>query len=251
MTVRDTSIVEKNYQGLAVQFTGEGWFNATKAAERFEKEPFDWLNQRDTVEYVCALSEHMSISGFLKEFREIKELDGKKASSKAKLLRLCKKTGLVKTKQGGYENGGGTWLHPKLGIAFARWLDVHFAVWCDQQIDSLIRGEIDVKRARHKAASLFKVQCEMLRMTRESAGKPTEKHHYINEARLINWVLTGHFTALDRDSLSEPELDLLARLEERNACLIGMGLSYQLRKQALTEYLPSRQVCFSTTKELT
>lgn len=36
--------------------------------------------------------------------------------------------------------GGGTWLHPKLAIRFAQWLDADFAVWCDEQIEHLLHG---------------------------------------------------------------------------------------------------------------
>ncbi|WP_348240699.1 KilA-N domain-containing protein, partial [Salmonella enterica] len=35
---------------------------------------------------------------------------------------------------------GGTWLHPKLSFAFARWCDTKFSVWCDLIIDSLLSG---------------------------------------------------------------------------------------------------------------
>lgn len=35
------------------------------------------------------------------------------------------------SKKGRY---GGTLLHPKLAVFFARWLDVRFAVWCDLMI---------------------------------------------------------------------------------------------------------------------
>lgn len=59
---------------------------------------------------------------------------------RVKLLPPAKKTGFVKTHAGSPANGGGTWLHSKLAVVFARWLDVHFAVWCDQQIDALLRG---------------------------------------------------------------------------------------------------------------
>lgn len=56
------------------------------------------------------------------------------------MLRLAKETGLVKTKAGAPETGGGTWLHPKVAVAFSRWLNVDFAVWCDLQIDALLHG---------------------------------------------------------------------------------------------------------------
>lgn len=50
----------------------------------------------------------------------------------------------------------GTWLHPKMAVAFARWLDVDFAVWCDMQIDSILRGTDDKKKARHISAESHK-----------------------------------------------------------------------------------------------
>ena len=30
-------------------------------------------------------------------------------------------------------------------MAFARWLDVRFAVWCDLRIDALLRGDLQIK----------------------------------------------------------------------------------------------------------
>ena len=36
--------------------------------------------------------------------------------------------------------GGGTWLHPKLAVSFARWLDLKFAIWADLHIDALLRS---------------------------------------------------------------------------------------------------------------
>lgn len=72
------------------------------------------------------------------DFNIINKLVGGTGSFKRNVFNLSKKTGLVKTKSGSPENGGGTWLHPKLAVAFARWLSVEFAVWCDLTIDSLI-----------------------------------------------------------------------------------------------------------------
>jgi len=44
-------------------FDTDGWFNATEAAARFGKVPFDWLSQRETVEYMIALVRHMGQTG--------------------------------------------------------------------------------------------------------------------------------------------------------------------------------------------
>jgi len=42
---------------------------------RFPKEPFYWLNQRETVGYMAALVKHYGNSGFVQELNKIKELD--------------------------------------------------------------------------------------------------------------------------------------------------------------------------------
>lgn len=49
----------------------------------------------------------------------------------------------------------GTWLHPKLAVAFARWLDDDFAVWCDLHIDALLRGELNEKQQFDRACKLL------------------------------------------------------------------------------------------------
>lgn len=67
----------------------------------------------------------------------------------------CEPGSLLKTKRG---NNGGTWLHPKLAVRFAQWLDVRFAIWCDMQIDSIVSshaGLDDWRTARIEAASRF------------------------------------------------------------------------------------------------
>jgi hypothetical protein len=47
---------------------------------------------------------------------------------------------LVIVRGGSAENGGGTWIHPKLAIDFARWLSSDFAVWCDLQIEKILHS---------------------------------------------------------------------------------------------------------------
>ena len=143
----------------------------------------------------------------------------------------------VKTKKGNSKLfTQGTWLHPKLAVRFAQWLDIDFAIWCDEQIDNLLRGNhpiFDKRRLRHQAAATYKAVSAVLKLSREQIGKETRPHHYMNEARLINWAITGQFTGLDRDSLSYDELDLLAELEAQDLILIGSQCTYDQRKTAL------------------
>nr|WP_314487862.1 KilA-N domain-containing protein [uncultured Pseudomonas sp.] len=104
MTAR---IIPFRYKGHAVRFDADGWLHAAEIAERFGRVPHEWLRLPDTVAYLDALSK----SGKIPQ--------------------------LVRTARG---RNGGTWLHPKLAVAFARWLSVDFAFWCDEQIDALLRG---------------------------------------------------------------------------------------------------------------
>lgn len=227
------------YDDQTIQFREDGWFNATQAAAQFDKEPTNWLYQRDTVEYVIVLAEHLqkSDSDSLQELNKIKDLDGSSAASRAKLLRLIKETKLITTRAGAPETGGGTWMHPKLAVAFARWLDTRFAVWCDTQIETIIHGtpeQTDWRRLRHEAASSYKVMSDVLYEARTDDGKDTKPYHYANEAKLVNWALTGAYKPVDRSRLDTDDLDLLAKLEARNTVLLARGANRELRKELLS-----------------
>jgi len=53
---------------------------------------------------------------------------------------------LKQAKKGYHANPDvGTYLHPKLAVFFARWLDVRFAVWCDLMIDNILHGNIQTQ----------------------------------------------------------------------------------------------------------
>lgn len=143
------NVIPFHYEGHPVHFSADGWLDATAISSRFGKEPNAWLVSVDTMSYMMALATGLGLEikpEILQEFNKINGLDSSRAASKARVLRLVKGIGLVKTKAGAPINGGGTWLHPKLAVFFARWLDVGFAVWCDLHIDALLRGELTEKQ---------------------------------------------------------------------------------------------------------
>jgi hypothetical protein len=202
-------LIETQYNGINFHFTEDAWFNATEAADKFGKRVDNWLRTDETKEYLRALSEVLNTSNV---------------------------RDLVKTKRG---SNGGTWFHPRLAVAFTRWLDPKFSIWCDVQIDKLIRGTHtyhDWKKLRHEAASSFKVMNQVLDMSRQAEGKETKPHHYSNEAKLINWVISGEFKSLDRDQLSSEDLSLMALIEMQDTCFIAQGFDYHTRKQKLLAY---------------
>ena len=247
-----SKLIPAEFDGQAMQFNSDGWFNATAAAEKFGKRPVDWLHTADSVEYISALADRKSNSVFSEQFNEINNLRCSDAAKQAKLLRLVKQTGFVKTKSGSQEIGGGTWLHPKLAVVFARWLDVNFAIWCDEQIDIIIRGtpeQVNWKQTRHQAAVSFNVMCSMLEMSRKHDGKDTEAHHYMNEARLVNWAFCGEFVSIDRTQLGAKDLDLLAKLEVQNTMMIARGVDREIRKSMLQEIAAAWRE--NQTKQLT
>lgn len=208
MSLRKTTIVPLDYQGQSVHFDSDGWINATEIASRHGKRLDLWLRNNETQEYIAAL---------------------------ARRLNTANQRDLIRTTRG---RNGGTWLHPKLAVKFARWLSVDFEIWCDEQIDKLIHGEQnDWQHLRDSAAIGYQGMCDALSLTRTAQGKASKPHHYMNEARLINGVLFGHFKGVDRDSMTPVELRVIAMAEQRNTFLIGQGLDYHQRKRALTAYV--------------
>lgn len=218
------TLVSATHGDAALHFTQDGWFNATEAAAKFGKRPVDWLKLESTKRYIAAVERSFN-SG------RVPGLGTSTAN--------CEKSSqleLIVTRSGRHNSG--TWLHPALAVVFARWLNVDFAIWCDTQIRQILAGQHphhDWQKLRHETAASFKVMTSMLKLSREFSGKATAQHHYINEARVVNWALTGDFASVDRDALPSDELELLATLEEKNSVYIGRGLPYHDRKVLLKQ----------------
>ena len=207
-------IIPFDYQGQAVAFNAEGWINATEAAARFGKRPVDWLRLSETRDYLEAMASALGLEGKVSQNH----------------------FGLTRTSRGG--KAPGTWLHPKLAVRFAQWLDTRFAIWCDLQIDSLLRGESKPwASARREAAIGYRAVCDAVALNCEAQGKTPQRHHFINEARLINEVITGTFAGRNRDQLSAHELEVITLAELRDTVLIGQGMPYAERKCNLLGYV--------------
>ncbi|CDH46982.1 KilA-N domain-containing protein [Candidatus Contendibacter odensensis] len=112
----NTQMIVKTYEheglSLKVPFTNDAFFNATAVAKPFDRRPVDWLALPDTKSYINQVCDFLTLD----------------------------KNQLVITKFGNPTAGGGTWMHPKLGVPFSRWLDTRFAIWCDLQVESILHG---------------------------------------------------------------------------------------------------------------
>lgn len=208
-------LIKADFDGHQMTFNDAGWFNATAAAEKYGKRLDHWLATKETQAYI-------------------------------EKLNTRNHGDLIEAKKG---RNGGTWLHPKLGVIFARWLSVEFAIWCDEQIEHIIHGgkqAIDWNMARHATKSSNKVANQILQMIRAEQGKETQHFHYANEAKLVNYALTGKFEAVDRDGMSPQDLDLLASLENRNSVLLGRGVDRETRKEILCAMASEQRAKLST-----
>ena len=106
-----SALITAQYEGESYSFRADGWFNATEAAGRYGKRPGDWQDLPETQRYIQALQ---------RKYQKIRYLESRRGSP---------------------SRGGGTWFHPKLAVRFARWLDVDFEIWCDEQIDKILQGQ--------------------------------------------------------------------------------------------------------------
>jgi len=158
-------IIQYRHGETLYSFTDDAWFNATEAAAKFDKHLTHWFDNAETLEYIRALDE---------------ALTGKPSE-----ILHTRKSVYVKTSKARADRGGGTWLHPKLAVAFARWLDPKFGVWCDLQIDTIIRGGIQTQGN----AGLLPLY---LRATAAPWERRFPPDYYHALAKLTGCTYTGH-----------------------------------------------------------
>lgn len=100
-----------------------------------------------------------------------------------------------------------------------------------------LQNEPNRKAIRDETKVGFKWMNDNLKEMLESKGKKTENVHYMSEAKLINGVLTGNFSQVNRDTLSATDLQNIANLQRMNAKLIAQDIDYKTRKNELTSFL--------------
>jgi hypothetical protein len=112
-----------------------------------------------------------------------------------------------------------------------------FKKWVTSEVLPAIRRDgryqADRYTKRHAIASTSKVLGGILLEVRTAIGKATKDHHYMNEHKLINSLLTGEYKGMDREGMTLHEMDFLAHFEIRNTILIGQGMDYAIRKGIL------------------
>lgn len=127
-----------DFNGTGIQFSADGWINATATAKELGKDRLDnFLASTSFTEYAQVVAKANSLN-----FSDLQS-----------------------AKRGGKNTiGAGTFLHPELAVVFARWISPEFAYWCDKQVAALIQ--------KAQAAPLLAEQARTKRLIK--LGRPAE-----------------------------------------------------------------------------
>lgn len=168
------NLIVKEYLGNSIQFKivdGHVYANANKMAEAFggRVKLDNWKRSENTKRYIEALE---------------------------KALRENHDTELIIVKQGGKADEQGTWIHEKLILNFARYLNVEFELWCDEQIATLLReGKVEVKQKQLSPAE-FLLQQAQLMVDMEKRVTVVEKDVNRLEHNIRRTQTQDHFTII-------------------------------------------------------
>ena len=209
--------------------------NATHIANQFGKRVQHWLDAQDTQDYINAVARKMS--------KTESRLQQKLSSDEISQNGNSHIEELVRVQHGGKYSG--TWIHSKLAIQFARWLNADFAVECDEAISRLIRGEQQRKEERLKARTGY----APLTLAIQSSHEEPKFYHFSNEANLINRIVLGmdakefkEANSVDkvRDVLTVEQLAHIDALQSYDTHLVELGYEYNERKDMLMAYYTKR-----------
>ena len=113
-------LITKDYNGFLIEFElidGQLMANATSMCAAFGREPYEWLRLITVKRYIERLEE-------LRDFKGV----------------------LVETRSRIGRGMTGTWIHERLILKLAQFLDVDFEIQCDKWVAELLRtGKVELK----------------------------------------------------------------------------------------------------------
>jgi hypothetical protein len=191
-------ITTLQYNGFSVMFQDDAFINATAIAKQFGKRTENYLRTNETKEYVSALQKWLFPTDNSNALKSVIEQN---QDVSVALKSVTEQNQLVIVKGGSTENGGGTWLHPKLAVNFARWLNADFAVWCDMQIDKLLHPKpYGLKELPVEFISYAQCQ-EIRRIVKGLTGGDNSKYPS------IYWSLHNRYSVNHYDKIPASQFD--------------------------------------------
>lgn len=144
-------------------------------------------------------------------------------------LKNCSK--VLKRKRGKYD--GGTYADELVALEFATWLSPEFKVKVYKAYQNGTQHKQNWNIKRILASFNYKLMTKAIEQDHEQP----QFFHYSNEAIMLNIIVFGKSEKGIRDTATEEQLDLLAKLEGHNATLIGIGMSFDERKIKLRQLI--------------
>ncbi|MCE7039223.1 KilA-N domain-containing protein [Dyadobacter sp. CY312] len=156
------------YEERSIQFEvidGKVMANATAMCQAFGKRPNDWLNLAGTKRYMEAVT---------------------RKNGNADIE-------LVTTKTGGDVQG--TWIHERLILKLAQWLDVDFELWCDERIAELLKtGNVSIQKPL-SPLDFLQMQLDLMKATETRFDKVESKIEILeaqNKQRPSFFTIAGY-----------------------------------------------------------
>lgn len=172
-----TKITKFNYEGQFISFEfadGIKLINATEMAKPFKKRVNNFLQNKQTKEYIKLL-----------ESRYWNSSNGKKRE----VLRIV---------QGGQPELQGTWMDEKLALKFAAWLSAPFELWVYDRIDELLKtGKSELPN--------YRPAVEIIKSIRLIADQLEYHEKEITEIREDIDLMKEHFSDLEAKIISIDE----------------------------------------------
>ena len=112
---------------------------------------------------------------------------------------------LIISKVGGSGGGGQVWIHEKLILKLAQWLDVDFELWCDDKISELLKtGTTSIQKPMSIEELIIAQAQSMIETKRELAevrAAQQEQAESIREIKALTKTRPDYFTVVGYASL--------------------------------------------------
>ena len=119
---------------------------------------------------------------------------------------------LIITVKGNYSDGRpqGTWMHKKIALAFAMWLDPKFYSWCiDKLIELLTEGSVSMSNEWFGQASYNNPQVQdiinQLQQSQEENKRLQEENHQLQQHN--QWLKQDNFSLNTRVNAWQPQIN--------------------------------------------
>lgn len=139
----------------------------------------------------------------------------------------------------------GIYVCKELVYAYAMWISARFHLHVIRTFDAVAAKEQIRASYRDTARIEYKPMTDAIKHEREAAGKTIARHHFSNEADLINRIAIGMTAAKFRvyheigkkdsirDYLTPVQIHCVTELQRANTVFISMGWDFDHRKEVL------------------